>query len=317
MHDAPHHATQAHALTPEDATWMRRATVASTSVAILLVVVKSIAYFATGSVALLSSLIDSLLDLLASAVTFLAVRRALTPADRMHRFGHGKAEPLSALAQGAFIIGSAMFLSAEALSRLGEPEPISQTELGIAVMVFSILATLALVMFQRWVVRRTRSIAVTADSLHYTGDLLMNLAVIAALVLVSEFQFTQADPLFALAIAAYLIWNGIKIAIGAIDVLMDKELPVEDRDRIKAIALAIPDVKGLHDLRTRSSGVQQFIQMHLVLDGDLALWDAHRIADDVEAALQDAFPNADIIVHQDPEGLAEHHPPVGAHLKAN
>ena len=293
---------------------MRRATIASTSVAVGLVTVKSIAYFSTGSVALLSSLIDSMLDLLASAVTFLAVRRALTPADPTHRFGHGKAEPLSALAQGAFIVGSALFLSAEAISRLGTPQTVGRTELGIAVMVLSIIATLGLVAFQKWVVKRTNSVAVSADALHYTGDLLMNTAVIAALILVAEFGLVRADPVFALAIAAYLVWNGLRVAVQAIDLLMDKELPLEDRKQIEAIALAVVDVKGLHDLRTRSSGVHQFIQMHVVLDGDLPLWEAHRIADEVEAAIQEAFPNADVIVHQDPEGLEEHHPPVGSRL---
>ena len=287
---------------------MRLATYASVATASVLILVKLVAYLLTDSVSLLSTLIDSLLDAMASLVNLFAVRHALAPPDREHRFGHGKAEPLAGLGQAAFIAGSAVFLVVEAGNRLFNPRAVAHVDLGIGVCVFAIVVTFALTRFQHYVVRRTGSIAIQADSLHYMGDLLINGAVILALVLAWKLDWIYADPLFGLAIALYLIFNSVKIVRAALDMLMDRELPDEERRRIKEIVMEHHEVLDMHDLRTRMSGRQCFIQLHLELDGDMPLHDAHEIADTVEDALMKAFPHAEVIIHQDPHGLEE--PPV-------
>ena len=284
---------------------MRLATWASVGVAGSLVLVKLFAWFATDSVSILSTLVDSMLDVAASLINLLAVRHALTPADREHRFGHGKAEPLAALGQAAFIAGSASLLLFEASHRLYQPVAISNGATGIAVMVFSIAVTVALVVFQGYVVRRTASFAIRADSLHYRGDILVNASVIVSLVLAERFGWLLADPLFGGAIAFYILFNAWAIAKGALDMLMDREMPDRDRARIRQLALAHPEVRDIHDLRTRLSGPQAFIQLHLEMDGELRLVRAHEIADEVEAAIVAAFPGAEVIIHEDPEGIDE------------
>ena len=281
---------------------MRLATYASVASACFLILIKLGAWVATGSLAMLSSLIDSVLDAAASIVNLVAVRHALEPADREHRFGHGKAEPLAGLGQAALIFGSALFLLFEGGARLFDPQPVLQSTLGIAVIVVSIAVTLGLVLFQRHVIRATGSIAITADSLHYKGDLLMNAGVIAALLLAGVFDMPVADPLFAIAIALYIAWNAWEIVGNALDQLMDKEFPEEDRARIRQIATSHTEVEEIHDLRTRSSGTYSFIQFHLELDPHMTLARAHRISDEVEEMLQEAFPDADIFIHQDPAG---------------
>lgn len=295
----------------DTAALMRLATAAAVACAFALIAAKTWAYLRTGSVALLSSLADSALDLLASALNLVAVRIALTPADDLHRFGHGKAEALSGLAQAAFIAGSAVLVVVQAISRLHEPRPVIAAEIGIGVTVFSIAVTLGLILFQRHVIARTSSVAISADSLHYTGDLLLNGSVIAALVLASMPAFTWADPVFGIAISIFIVVNAGRIAVRSIRVLMDQELPLEDRERILAAAQKHPKVKRVHELRTRSSGLQTFIQMHVVLDPNQTLLEAHRICDDVEKAIEAEFPGADILIHEDPEGIAEYHPRVG------
>jgi ferrous-iron efflux pump FieF len=290
---------------------LRRATIVAVVVAAGLVLLKLTAWLHTGSVALLGSLIDSLLDVAASAVNMIGVRQALVPADREHRFGHGKAEPIAALGQAAFIAGSAAFLTLEAINHVTRPRAVEGEAVGIAVMLVAIIATLALVTYQRAVIRRTGSIAITADALHYTGDVLVNTAVIVALLLTTWAGWSLADPIFAFGIAAYVFWSAARIARQALDLLMDREFPDIDRQRIRAIAMAHPEVRAVHDLRTRSSGPNTFIQFHLELDGDITLAEAHRISDAVEASVIDAFPGAEVIIHQDPAGLEEP-PPVYA-----
>jgi len=284
---------------------MRQATLFSVAVAVTMVGLKLAAWILTGSVALLSTLIDSTLDGLASLVNFLAVRHALEPADHDHRFGHAKAEPLAGLAQSAFIGGSALFLIGQAAQRLFDPEPVGNAEFGMVVMVIAIVVTLALVMFQKFVVARTGSLAISADHLHYTGDLMMNGAVIVSLLLSSQLGFTLADPLFAIGIALYLIWGAWQIGLRSYDLLMDKEMPDEQRRRIEQICLAQPGIMGVHDLRTRSAGLAEFIQVHVTMDPAITLLEAHRISELVETALREAFPAADVIIHQDPDGVPE------------
>ncbi|MDA0218346.1 MAG: cation diffusion facilitator family transporter [Proteobacteria bacterium] len=289
---------------------MRLATVASVSVACLLIVAKIAAAMMTGSVSLLSSLVDSLLDAFASIINLLAVRHALQPADREHRFGHGKAEPLAGLAQAAFIAGSGVFIAIEAIHRLGSGEPIENSNIGIAVMVLSLVLTLVLVAFQNHVVRRTGSTAIGADAIHYRMDILLNLSVIAALVAAGEFGLWWFDAVVALAISAYIGWSSWKVGLRSYNLLMDHEFPDDVRERIKTIVWGHPETRGLHDLRTRSSGIQPFIQLHLVLDPHLSLVRAHEISDEVELLIMNEFPGAEVIIHQDPLGHEEPHTPV-------
>jgi ferrous-iron efflux pump FieF len=278
---------------------------ASVGVASVLIAAKAGAWIATGSVSLLSTLIDSLLDLAASLVNFVAIRQAAQPPDREHRFGHGKAEPLAGLAQAAFVGGSAVFLIVQAVEKLVHPTAISNSAIGIAVMVVSIVLTLALVLFQRFVVHRTGSVAIAADSLHYRADLLVNIAVIVALLLATRAGWIVADPVLALLIAAYILWGAIGIFRSSLNLLMDHELPEEDRQNIRRIASAHPSVIAIHDLRTRSSGTQTFIQFHLEMQGDLSLYDAHAISDDVMDEIEEAFPGAEVLIHEDPFGVDE------------
>jgi ferrous-iron efflux pump FieF len=255
----------------------------------------------------LSTLIDSLLDAVASVITLFAVHHALVPADREHRFGHGKAEALAALGQAAFITGSACLLVVEAVRRFFQPHEVTRELVGIAVMVLSIVLTLVLVQYQRYVVRKTASVAIGADSLHYVGDLLVNGAVIAALVATAWLGWQWVDPVLALCVAGYILISAWRIARSSLDMLMDRELPDEDRKRIREIVLAHPEVHAFHDLRSRRSGTDTFIQLHIELDGELTVEQAHDISDAVEEEIRAAFPNAEVIIHQDPVGLEEDH----------
>ncbi|MEN8194975.1 MAG: cation diffusion facilitator family transporter [Pseudomonadota bacterium] len=293
--------------TEENGRLMRLATYASVSVACLLIALKTGAWVATESIAMLSTLVDSLLDALASIVSLFAVRHALTPADQEHRFGHGKAEALAAMAQSAFIAGSSVLLLFQAGERFIHPRPLAAPEIGIWVMVVSIVLTIGLVAFQLWVVRRTKSVAVAADSLHYKGDILVNIAVIAALVLGSWFGWLYADPIFGTAIAVYILYNAWLIVREALDMLMDRELPDDERKKICDIALAHEEVESLHDMRTRRSGPTSFIQFHLVMNAELTLLKAHEVSDAVELDLRRTFPDAEILIHQDPTGIVEKH----------
>ncbi|MHA1568509.1 MAG: cation diffusion facilitator family transporter [Alphaproteobacteria bacterium] len=294
-------------IAPETARLMRRGTYAAVTVAGVLIAVKLAALVVTGSVSILASLADSAIDALASLVNLFAVRHALKPADRQHRFGHGKAEAIAGLGQAAFVAGSAVFLLFQATERLIHPKPLANTEAGIGVMVFSILATLALILYQRHVVRRTGSLAIGADSLHYKGDLLVNASVIAALVLSAALGWTGIDALFGVGIALYILYTAWTIANASLGPLMDRELPEAARERIRVVAEAHPEVVAIHDLRTRSAGLTTFIQFHMEVDGKLDLHTVHGIADDVEVKVRAAFPDSEVIIHMDPEGLDEAH----------
>ena len=284
---------------------MRLATYASVTVAGILIVAKLGAWVATDSVAVLSSLIDSILDALASLINLVAVHHATTPADKEHRFGHGKAESIAGLGQAAFVAGSAIFLIFESIPRLMAPRPIAYGEAGIAVMVLAVVLTLALVRFQMHVVRKTGSVAIGADSLHYRTDLLVNLAIIGSLMLSAFGGRDWVDPVVAMIIALYILYSAARIAGAALDGLMDHEFPLDDRRRILDIAGAHALVKGVHDLRTRRSGLQPFIQLHLELSGAMSLHDAHVVSDQVEAAIMAAFPGAEVMIHQDPDDIVE------------
>src|ERR1700758_2623323 len=283
----------------------RTATYASVAVAAVLIAVKFAAWLQTGSVALLSSLVDSLLDAAASLVNLIAVRHAMSPADREHRFGHGKAEPLAVLGQSAFITGSALLLLAEAVRRLLWPVQVENPPAGIAAVVFSIAVTIGLVLYQRYVIRRTGSLAISADELHYRSDLVLNFGVIGALALGSALDFPLLDPVFGAAIGVWIVYSAVRLARLSLFQLMDHELPDDEREKIREIAQSHPDVVAAHDLRTRVAGPTAFIQIHIEMDGSLSLVRAHEISDEVEAELRAAYPNAEIIIHQDPAGVEE------------
>ena len=284
---------------------MRRATNLAVAAAALMIVGKLGAWLATDSVSILSSLADSVMDVLASLINLFAVRQALQPPDREHRFGHGKAEPLAGLGQALFISASAIFLIVEAVGRILEPEPIARAPVGIGVMVFATIVTTALVTYQRRVVRLTGSTAIRADALHYASDILMNIGVIAALALAMTVGWGLADPIIALVIAAVIIHAAVRVARSAIQQLMDREFPEQDRERIRQIVLEHPDVRNCHDLRTRRSGIDSFIQVHVEMDSSLTLLRAHEISDDVEARIRKVFPHAEVLIHADPEGIEE------------
>ena len=288
-----------HAMGEERARLLRLATRASVGVALVLIALKATVWLTTGSVRLLAGLIDSLMDAAASIINLFAVGYALKPADKEHRFGHGKAEALAGLAQSAFITGSAVLVLLQGINRLLHPEPLEAAWAGIAVMVFSIIATLALLAIQKHVIARTNSTAVGADSLHYKSDLLLNLSIIVALLL-AQFGIQRADALFGLGIALFIGYGAVRIGLDAIQILMDHELPDEVRAEALRIARAVPDVIDVHELRTRESGQHWFMQLHLELPATLTLADAHARGEQVRLAIVERFPQADVLVHKDP-----------------
>ncbi|AIV06967.1 MULTISPECIES: CDF family cation-efflux transporter FieF [Vibrio] len=271
----------------------------ATIVATLLLIVKVITWWVTGSVSLLASLIDSMLDIAASVVNLIVVRYSLQPADREHTFGHGKAESLAALAQAMFISGSAVFLILNGVERFFRPHELNAPELGVYVSLFAMVVTFGLVMFQKHVVRVTGSQAIAADSLHYQTDLYMNGAIMVALGL-SYFGVTQADAVFAVGIGIFILYSAFKMVSEAIQTLLDRKLPDEELEQIRQECLKVEGVLGVHQLRTRMSGPTRFIQLHLELDDNLRLIEAHHIADKVEDNLLELFPEADVLIHQDP-----------------
>jgi ferrous-iron efflux pump FieF len=283
---------------------LKQATWAAVLVALSLIALKTWGWDSTQSVSLLASLIDSVMDSAASLINFFAVRYAMAPADKEHRFGHGKAEAIAGLAQALLILLSVIWLLSQTLTRLWQPVAVQHSNLGISVMVLSMALTAALVLFQRWVVRRTQSTAIEADSLHYTSDLLMNFGVIIALVL-AQAGYHGADPYLALLIGAYVTYSAWGIARHAFHLLLDHELSDSQRQKITALALSQPQVLGMHDLRSRQAGQTQFIQLHLELKDDMLLLQAHAVADAVERRIIEQFPHAEVIIHIDPVGLTQ------------
>lgn len=274
---------------------------ASLIVGIILVAIKAIAWLLSDSFSMMSSLADSMLDVMASTINFVAVRYSLQPPDEEHRFGHGKAEDLATLAQSTFICGSGGFLVIEGTKRLISPEPVYNSFIGISVMVVSIIFTLSLVMYQRQVVKKTSSSAIAADAMHYFADFIINIGVIVSFVLSGYLGWNIGDPIIALMIAAYIIYGAFKMGKGAFNNLMDREFSEAERSEIERIVTSFKEISGLHELRTRKSGLNGFIQFHLVFqDREISLKKAHRISDNIENALKEIFPNTEILIHQDP-----------------
>lgn len=292
----------------------RSAALASIAMAVFLVTLKTWATWKTGSTAMLGSLADSALDLIASLATLVGVWIAAMPADEDHRFGHGKAEALAAIVQVMLISISAFGIAVRAVSQLMSGGETAAAAEGIGVSTIAILATLALVGWQRHVVSRTGSVAIKTDSVHYQSDLLLNLAVIAALVFDQYLGFSQADPLFGLGIAAWLAWGAFNAASEAVDHLMDKEWPEQRREEFLTVLARHPELRGVHDLRTRTSGAVDFVQFHAAMDGSKPLRDVHQIMDELEARIEAEFPGVEVLIHPDPEGLVNEEGDAAAEL---
>jgi len=282
------------------------ATRASVAVACTLLFLKLYAWLITGSMGILAALVDSLLDLCASLINMYAVRYALEPADEEHRFGHGKAEALAGLGQSMFIASSAVFLIIYTIERIINPELIESPEVGTWVMLISMGLTLLLVIYQRYVVKLTGSVAIKADSLHYSADLVTNAGILVGLGLY-YFGWLYSDPVIAMLIGIYILKCAAEIAYESIQLLLDRELPKEEQETVLDIASGVPGVIEVHDLRTRLSGMTRFIQLHIVMDGHLTLMDAHELSESVHQQIQLEFPQADIIIHQDPHTEREAH----------
>jgi ferrous-iron efflux pump FieF len=291
-------------MTTNHAQLLKRVTYASVVTAVILIIVKAIAWYLSSSIGILASLVDSLMDSFTSIINLFAVRYALQPPDEDHPYGHGKAEPLAGLAQASFIAGSAVFLIFNAIERLQNPHELSHGTLGIAVMVFSIVLTLLLISYQKHVIKITNNLAIKADSLHYVTDLLTNISIIGALFLTLN-GYLWADGVFAILIALYIFKSAYEIGYHSFQQLMDKKLDEETENLILKTINETKDVIGLHDFRTRQSGKDKFIQFHLELDERFSLLKAHEIADGLEKKLMSLIPDAEIIIHEDPTKVTE------------
>lgn len=283
---------------------LRLATRASLAVALVLIVTKGIAWWMSGSLALLAGLTDSLLDGAASLLNLLAVHYALRPADEDHRYGHGKAQALSGMAQALFISVSGVLIGMQAIERIQNPEPLTSEWPGIVVTLLALGLTVALLSLQTRVIKATGSSAIKADSLHYRSDLLLNLSILLALAL-SALGWPQADAWFGLGIAGYIIWSAVQIARETFSVLMDQELPTDVSAHMLELACTVPGVLGAHDLRTRISGQVWFVQVHLELPGSLTLSVAHELCDRAAATITAQYPQAEVLVHADPQEVVK------------
>jgi ferrous-iron efflux pump FieF len=279
-----------------------RAALASVAMATFLLLLKGFAAWHTGSVAMLGSLADTGLDLLASLVTLYGVKLAAEPADHDHRFGHGKAEALAALFQVMLITASAAGIAWRAILAFGETRPTQDAEFGIGVSVVAIIVTVALLAYQRSIIRQTGSVAIMADNMHYQSDVLLNGSVILAIMLDQYVGWRGADPVMGIAIALWLAWGAFRASSNAIDQLMDKEWPEGERARFIEVAARQPGIKGIHDFRTRRSGSHDFAQFHMEVDRNLTMFAAHDIVESVEHALRRAYPKVEVLIHLDPEG---------------
>lgn len=282
-----------------------RAALASVSLALILLIAKAWAAYATHSTAMLGSLADTTLDVIASITTLVGVRIAALPADHDHRFGHGKAEALVALAQVVLITMSAIGIAWRAVDRLINGAQTEAMGLGIIVSLFAIAATFLLLWYQRGVIAQTGSVAIMTDNVHYKSDLMLNSAVIVALVLDQALHISGADALFGIAIALWLVWGAFRASSEAVNQLMDREWPEEERQKFLTACAQYAELKGLHDLRTRTSGTVRFAQFHVWVPADWTVQEAHDRLDRVEEQLQERFPGTEILIHVDPQGQTD------------
>lgn len=292
----------------EEASAKRSAARASILVAGFLVILKSATGFLTGSISVWASLLDSSMDIFASAVNYVAVRTASRPADEDHSYGHGKAESLAGLFQAIVIAGSGIFLIYEAVKRIITPVETRQELLGIASMIIAMLLSGVLVLRLNRVARKTDSLALKADAVHYVTDIFTNGGVLAALLIVHFTRWAIADPLISIALALYILWSAASVAHISIDVLMDHRLPIEIDERVAAIISRFESsgVAGFHDLRTRQSGAIKFIDLHLDVDRTMTLEQAHELTVRVIRAIESEIPRSRVQIHMDPANLPTH-----------
>ena len=282
---------------------MKSASIASIFVAGFLLIIKMIAFNMTDALSILAGLLDSLLDIIASVINFFAVRYALNPADDDHRYGHGKAEALAGLGQATLITTSAILLIFESAMRLFEPKAIDNTNIGILVTVISIFATACLVAYQSYVVKKTKSLAIKSDMLHYKTDFYLNTTILISLLITVFFNIVQIDSILAIGIAFLILWGVKDILIQSVNQILDKELPEEERKKLYLLAISHPDVKEIHDLRTRMSGNSVFMQFHMELPPETLLLEAHRISDEVEDYIHKNYTHTiEVFIHIDPLG---------------
>ncbi|MBR1841568.1 MAG: cation diffusion facilitator family transporter [Alphaproteobacteria bacterium] len=283
----------------------KTATIASVGTAVLLVIVKAVAAFFTGSLSVLSSMTDSLADVFSSLISFIAVHYAAKPLSEEHRYGYGKSESVSALLQAAFIVGSAGFILYDGIYRFIHPQKVNDTAFGIGVMLFCLFCTVLLVLFQRYVINKTKSQAIAADSLHYVVDILSNSSVIFSLFIVKYLHWEWFDIVTAVAISLYLIYNAWQLALDALQEITDKELDAKIKENIIRLMCSVEGVLGCHDLRSRISGSRWFVEIHLEFDGNKTLTETHALTDLAEHKVIEVYPQIQLIVHQDPHGLKE------------
>lgn len=282
-----------------------RATVASVVSAVAIIIVKTIAWLLTGSSSILASLSDSMLDVASSFINFIAARYSMQPPDSEHRFGKGKAEDLAVLIQSSFCAISSVVIVGIAIKKIIKPEPIDNSIAGVGLIVFSLLITLCLILYQTHVIKKTSSKIVKVDRLHYIVDFFTNGAVIVSLLISHLWNNDIVDPIIAIAIAVFMLVGSVKLLIEAFQNLMDHELSRKDKEKLVAAILSHPEVKGVHDIKTRYSGSKPIIQFHLEIDGAMTLYHAHDIAYEVEDLIRKEFKNVEIITHQDPYGVEE------------
>lgn len=283
----------------------KTASLLSISVSVSLLIIKLIAVIYSSSLAILSSLIDSASDIFASFITFWAIKYSNRPLNPKHRYGYGKAESASALIQSAFIVGSGAFVLYDGVERFINPLPVKQTMFGLQLMLLSLVITILLICYQKYVIVKTKSIAIMADSLHYKVDLLTNTLIIISLFLLNHYNLIWIDIITAFFISIYLIWNAYHIAVNAMKDITDQEIDVEMKKNIIKTINKTKNIKGFHDFRSRTSGNRIFIEFHLEINGNLSLYDAHKISKSIEEKIISIYPNAQIIIHQDPYGIKE------------
>lgn len=295
----------------------RRAALAAVTLALVLVLAKSVAWMKSDSLSLFSSLVDSFLDSIVSLANLGAIYYAHRPADEDHPFGHNSIEDIAGVIQGAFIAGSAVYIILEALNRFSNPVSMQNGEFAIGVMVLSMVLTAALLAYQRFVIHKTQSPVIKADALHYMSDMLMNAGILVALGLSTWFGMVYADPVIALIVALYILHGAWQVGSAGYHNLMDRGMEPEEIERIREIVTGHPGVEGVHGIKTRFAGTRTFIQFHLELKGGLTLLEAHEITDKVEQRVADAFPTAEVLSHMDPveilppgEGDEREHPPL-------
>lgn len=286
-------------------TYKKLAVYASVFVSVLLFLIKTFGALLTGSLAIFSSLVDSLSDIVASSISFIAVRISLKPASCDYRYGYFKAESLSALVQSVFIATSGAFVLYSGIDRLLHHQVLTQTTTGLVVMFISLAATIALIIFQNYVSKNTSSPAIKADMGHYVVDILTNLGIILSLLIVEQFHLEWIDTVTAILMAFYLIYYAFQIAKEALHSLMDKELPLQIRQNVINFIKSTNEIKGYHDFRSRDMGGVYYFEIHLEFEGKLSLLKVHELTEEVEQKIKSAYPQAQVLIHEDPFGIKE------------